>query len=71
MNDKIEIKICIVPIGAMVKLETVWLLADVVNGLMIIPNLIALSLLSPVTFKLTYQYQQKTKVILNKVDNRL
>lgn len=48
--------LCAVPIGAIVKLETVWLLADVMNGLMAIPNLIALGLLSPVLFKLTYHY---------------
>ena len=51
--------LCAVPIGAMIKLETVWLLADIMNGLMAIPNLIALALLSPVIFKLTTRYQAK------------
>ncbi len=40
-------------IGAVVKLDLVWALADVFNGLMALPNLIALLLLSPVIFKMT------------------
>jgi AGCS family alanine or glycine:cation symporter len=48
--------LCAVPLGAMGKLGVIWLLADVMNGLMAIPNLIALGLLSPVIFKLTKQY---------------
>ena len=43
-------------IGAMVKLVYVWTLADVLNGLMAIPNLIALLLLSPIIFSLTRDY---------------
>ncbi|MDX2425892.1 MAG: sodium:alanine symporter family protein [Cycloclasticus sp.] len=42
-----------IPLGAMMDLEFLWLLADVLNGLMAIPNLIALLLLSPVVFKLS------------------
>lgn len=45
--------LCAIPLGAMGKLTMIWLLADVLNGLMAIPNLIALGLLSPVVFKLT------------------
>ena len=37
-------------LGASVKLSFVWLLADILNALMAIPNLIALALLSPVVF---------------------
>jgi AGCS family alanine or glycine:cation symporter len=40
-------------VGALGKLELIWLLADVLNGLMAIPNLIALVALSPVVFQLT------------------
>ena len=40
-------------IGALGKLEIIWLLADVLNGLMAIPNLIALVMLSPVVFQMT------------------
>jgi AGCS family alanine or glycine:cation symporter len=45
-----------IPLGAMGKLGLIWLLADVMNGLMALPNLIALILLSPVVFKLTRAY---------------
>ncbi len=40
-------------IGAIGNLSFIWLLADVLNGLMAIPNLIALALLSPLVFRLT------------------
>lgn len=43
-------------VGTSIKLELVWLLSDVMNGLMAIPNLIALALLSPVLFKMTREY---------------
>ncbi len=45
-----------IPLGAMGKLGLIWLIADVMNGLMAVPNLIALTLLSPVIFKLTRNY---------------
>jgi AGCS family alanine or glycine:cation symporter len=37
----------------MAELDFIWLLADTLNAMMAIPNLIALLLLSPVIFKLT------------------
>jgi AGCS family alanine or glycine:cation symporter len=46
-------------IGALGKLEIIWLLADVLNGLMAIPNLIALVALSPVVFQLTRAHFKK------------
>ena len=42
--------------GALIKLDFVWLLADTMNGLMAVPNLIALILLSPVIFKVSREY---------------
>lgn len=45
-----------VPLGALAKLDFVWLLADNLNALMAIPNLIALLLLSPVVFRLTREH---------------
>ncbi len=45
-----------IPLGALGKLNQVWLLADVMNGLMALPNLMALLLLSPVVFRLTRGY---------------
>ena len=48
-----------VPIGAMGELKFVWLLADTLNALMALPNLIALLLLSPVIFKLTVEAKNR------------
>ncbi|MCG7529780.1 sodium:alanine symporter family protein [Psychrobium sp. MM17-31] len=48
--------IVVVPVGAAGSLEFIWLLADTMNALMAIPNLIAIALLSPVVFKLTKEY---------------
>jgi len=42
-----------IPIGAIFQLEEAWLVADTLNALMALPNLVALLLLSPVVFKLT------------------
>ncbi|CDH07663.1 alanine/glycine:cation symporter family protein [Xenorhabdus bovienii] len=41
------------PIGATQSLNFVWLLADTLNAMMAIPNLIALALLSPIVYRLT------------------
>ncbi|MGE4517880.1 MAG: alanine/glycine:cation symporter family protein [Desulfobacteraceae bacterium] len=43
-------------IGAMLKLNLVWTIADVFNGLMAFPNLIALIALTPVIVKTTKDY---------------
>jgi len=48
-----------VPIGATANLSFIWLVADTLNALMALPNLIALLLLSPVVFKLTKEYFAK------------
>jgi AGCS family alanine or glycine:cation symporter len=45
-----------IPIGAVLELNLVWLIADTLNALMAVPNLIALLLLSPVVFKLTREH---------------
>ena len=42
-----------VPVGTVMELKEVWLIADTLNALMAIPNIIALLLLSPVVFALT------------------
>jgi AGCS family alanine or glycine:cation symporter len=42
-----------IPLGASLDLKFIWLLADTLNALMAVPNLIALLLLSPVIFALT------------------
>lgn len=48
--------ILLVGCGAFLKLESIWILADIVNGLMAIPNLIGVFLLSKTVFKLTREY---------------
>jgi len=50
-----------VPIGAMMDLRFIWNIADMLNGLMALPNLIALLLLCPVVFSLTRKYFEKQK----------
>lgn len=45
-----------VPVGATMELDFVWKLADTLNGMMAIPNLIALLVLSPVVVKLAREY---------------
>ncbi len=47
-----------IPIGAISDLKFIWLLADTLNALMALPNLLALILLSPIVFKLTKQYMK-------------
>ena len=46
----------VIPVGACADLGTIWLLADTLNALMAIPNLIALLLLSPLIARLTREY---------------
>ncbi|MED5432719.1 MAG: sodium:alanine symporter family protein [Pseudomonadota bacterium] len=48
-----------VPLGAMVSLNFVWALADIMNILMAIPNLIALLLLSPIVDQLSREFFAK------------
>ena len=45
-----------IPVGTLMDLELVWLIADTLNAFMAIPNLIALLLLAPLVFKLTKDY---------------
>ena len=49
-----------VVLGAVLNTQTVWLLAETVNGLMAIPNLIALACLSPELVRLTKEYIDKS-----------
>jgi AGCS family alanine or glycine:cation symporter len=45
-----------IPVGTVVELNLVWLIADTLNAFMAIPNLIALILLGPLVFRLTRDY---------------
>lgn len=51
----------IVVLAAVAQLTLVWDIADTLNGLMAIPNLIALVGLAPVVFKLTHEYLDMRK----------
>lgn len=53
--------IVLVFVGATIPLDFVWNLSDAFNGLMAIPNLIALLALSPVIFSLLKAYESKNK----------
>ncbi|MBN4069269.1 alanine:cation symporter family protein, partial [Beggiatoa alba] len=55
--------IIVIPLGAIGSLKIVWVFSDVMNGLMAIPNLIALIILSPIVFKITRQYFSKEPLI--------
>lgn len=54
-----------IPLGALVELDFIWLLADTLNALMALPNLIALILLSPVVFKLSREYFNAAPSVAN------
>jgi AGCS family alanine or glycine:cation symporter len=45
-----------IPVGAISQLNFVWLVADTLNALMALPNLIALLMLSPLVFRITREY---------------
>ena len=51
--------IALIACGAFLKLEAIWVLADIVNGLMAIPNLIALIALSGIVVHETRRYLDK------------
>ena len=48
-------------IAGTIKLDLAWAIADTLNGLMAIPNLISVALLSPVVIKLTKEYFDQVK----------
>ena len=57
VNKIYQIIFClIIVVGSTSKLQTVWNIADTLNGFMALPNLIALLLLSPVVVKYTREY---------------
>ena len=58
----VAIQAAAVVLGAVLQTGTVWLLSEIVNGLMAIPNLIVLAVLSPELIRLTKSYKRKTAV---------
>lgn len=65
--------IAIVAVGGLsiLKLDLIWIIADIVNGLMAIPNLIALIGLSPIVVTETKLYFEKLKVEENPEDEEI
>ena len=53
--------VIMVALGGFLKLELIWIIADIVNGLMSLPNLIALLALSPVIIRETKNYFSRMK----------
>ena len=45
-----------IPVGATIKLGLIWDVADTLNALMAIPNLIGLIILGPMVFRATKEY---------------
>ena len=63
-------------LGALLETRTLWLAAELVNGLMAVPNLIALTALSPELCRLVREYKKKylrfenKKAIMKKKERR-
>ena len=53
--------VVMVALGGYLTLEVVWKIADIVNGLMALPNLIALLVLSPIILKESKSYFERHK----------
>jgi AGCS family alanine or glycine:cation symporter len=51
--------VMVIPLGTLVELDMIWLIADTLNAFMAIPNLIALMLLSPLVFSISRDYFNK------------
>jgi Na+/alanine symporter len=62
------IYVILVYVGVVVKLDLVWTLADIMNGLMALPNLVALMGLSGIVAAETRNYFKKLKT---KIDFRI
>jgi AGCS family alanine or glycine:cation symporter len=50
------IYIFLIPLGAAMKVQIMWTISDITNGLMAFPNLVALIFLCPVVVELTREY---------------
>lgn len=48
--------VILIAVGSVMKLELVWSISDILNGLMAFPNLVGLLLLTPVIVKETHRY---------------
>ncbi len=62
------IQAAVLVVSTFLKTETIWAMAETVNGLMAIPNLIALWLLCPVVVRLTSQARSRSDPGLRRLD---
>ena len=53
----------VVILGAVLKTDTIWRIAEILNGLMAIPNLIALAVLAPVFIRLLKEYERNSGIL--------
>ena len=61
----------LLPVGAYIKLESVWAISDIFNALMAWPNLIGLIFLSPVVIRMTRDYfSDESRVFPANLTNR-
>ena len=56
-------------LGSVARLGLVWDITDTLNGLLAVPNLIALFLLSPQVFKITKEYMHRKEYPYKKIRN--
>lgn len=66
-----SIFIIMVALGSFLELDLIWTIADIVNGLMAIPNLIALLALSPIIIAETRNYFKRKNKSFIKTKTRL
>ncbi|MCB4943015.1 sodium:alanine symporter family protein [Streptococcus mutans] len=66
-----SIFIIMVALGGFLELDLIWTIADIVNGLMAIPNLIALLALSPIIIAKTRNYFKRKNKSFIKTKTRL
>ncbi len=55
--------VVVIPLGVFGSLEVVWLVADILNGLMALPNLIGLALLSGLVVRLSREYFSRPELV--------
>jgi AGCS family alanine or glycine:cation symporter len=61
--------VIVIPVGTVVELNLVWLIADTLNAFMAVPNLIALILLGPLVFRLSRKYFDRSVVPASSEDS--
>lgn len=59
-KDFVFLQVVTVVLGAVLQTQTVWLLAEIINGLMAIPSLIVMGILSPEVIRLTKDYRDRS-----------